>query len=111
MLGVLAEYFPPECGVTWTHPAGGSFLWLCLPPVTMRANFWKPPSEKTWPPLRRFLFAQSEKRNRYCRLNFSNAQPEMMREGIHRLSNVVKANGQKGAEASALANHRNAKAG
>ena len=29
MLAALDEFFPPEA--TWTHPAGGMFLWITLP--------------------------------------------------------------------------------
>ena len=32
MLHALQEFFPPE--VTWTHPKGGLFLWVTMPPGT-----------------------------------------------------------------------------
>lgn len=102
MLEALAEYFPPEWGITWTHPAGGLFLWLRLPEgqgarqlleAALKENVAFVPGDS--------FFAQSEEGYRYCRLNFSNAQPEMIREGIRRLSCVVKAHRQAGESAEA----------
>jgi 2-aminoadipate transaminase len=92
MLEALKEYFPPE--VTWTHPKGGLFLWVTLPQgmdcqklfqVALKQNVAFVPGGS--------FYAGNgftEEGNRHFRLNFSNAQPEQIREGIRRLSFAVK---------------------
>jgi 2-aminoadipate transaminase len=89
MLSALKEFFPPE--VTWTHPAGGLFLWVSLPAgmecqalfeVALRENVAFVPGD--------CFYAGSTEGCRHMRLNFSNAQPEQIREGIRRLSVAVR---------------------
>jgi 2-aminoadipate transaminase len=89
MLAALKEFFPPE--VTWTHPAGGLFLWVNLPEdmecqalfeVALRENVAFVPGD--------CFYAGSNEGRRHMRLNFSNAQPEQIREGIRRLSLAVR---------------------
>jgi 2-aminoadipate transaminase len=92
MLQALEEYFPPE--VSWTRPLGGLFLWVTLP-AGMNSHL---------------LFEAALKENvafvpgdsfysgngfageglRHFRLNFSNAEPEQIREGVRRLSVAIK---------------------
>ena len=85
MLSALEEFFPPE--VTWTHPAGGLFLWVNLPEgmecqalfeVALRENVAFVPGD--------CFYAGGNGGRRHMRLNFSNAPPEQIREGIRRLS-------------------------
>jgi 2-aminoadipate transaminase len=85
MLSALKEFFPPE--VTWTQPAGGLFLWVTLPEgmdcqelfeVALRENVAFVPGD--------CFYAGSNESRRHMRLNFSNAPPEQIREGIRRLS-------------------------
>lgn len=89
MLAALAEHFPATTGVTWTHPAGGLFLWLRLPEgldaavlleAALRENVAFVPGHA--------FFPAGEAGRRFCRLNFSNARPEMIREGVARLARV-----------------------
>jgi 2-aminoadipate transaminase len=89
MLSALKEFFPPE--VTWTHPAGGLFLWVNLPEgiecqalfeVALRENVAFVPGN--------CFYATGDEGRRHMRLNFSNAQPEQIREGIRRLSAAVR---------------------
>jgi len=87
MLKALSDYFPEE--VTWTRPHGGLFLWVTLPPgvnsrrlldEALRHDVAFVPGDP--------FFAEGEKGS-HMRLNFSNATPEMIREGIRRLSIAV----------------------
>jgi 2-aminoadipate transaminase len=87
MLLALQDYFPPE--VSWTHPQGGLFLWVTMPAgidsrklldTALRQNVAFVPGEAFYP---------GGDTGSHMRLNFSNAQPEMIREGIRRLSIAV----------------------
>lgn len=87
MLSALDDYFPPE--VKWTHPQGGLFLWATLPKgidcvrlfdEAVRQNVAFVPGHP--------FFAEGDVGS-HMRLNFSNATPEMIREGIRRLSIAV----------------------
>ena len=87
MLEALKEFFPAE--VTWTRPAGGLFLWATLPEgvdaqelfgLALRENVAFVPGDP--------FFADADN-GRHMRLNFSNADPEHIREGIRRLARAV----------------------
>ncbi|MBI3761909.1 MAG: PLP-dependent aminotransferase family protein [Chloroflexi bacterium] len=89
MLDALEEFFPAE--VKWTRPAGGLFLWVHLPEgmdshrlleAAIRENVAFVPGDA--------FFAAGDEGCRYFRLNFSNAQPERIVEGIRRLSVAIK---------------------
>jgi 2-aminoadipate transaminase len=90
MLAALEEHFPPEA--TWTHPAGGLFLWVTLPNGIDRQHLLQAALEEkvAFVPGDSF-FATPEIGGCHMRLNFSNCAPERIREGIRRLSMVVKA--------------------
>ena len=87
MLEALNDYFPPE--VSWTKPHGGLFLWVTMPPgvdssklldSALRQNVAFVPGDPFFP---------NGDTGSHMRLNFSNAQPEMIREGVRRLSIAV----------------------
>lgn len=87
MLRALSDYFPEE--VTWTQPHGGLFLWVTLPAginsrklldEALRHDVAFVPGDP--------FFAEGDKGS-HMRLNFSNATPEMIREGVRRLSIAV----------------------
>lgn len=89
MLSALEKYFPPE--VTWTHPSGGLFLWVTMPegvncnellPAAVREHVAFVPGDCFYP--------DEGMGVRNMRLNFSNATPEQINEGIKRLSVVVR---------------------
>lgn len=91
MLEALEENFPPSSGVTWTHPAGGLFLWARLPDgmdchcvleAALQQNVAFVPGDA--------FFASGDDGRRYMRLNFSNAAPEMICEGVRRLALAVR---------------------
>jgi 2-aminoadipate transaminase len=90
MLAALHEFFPEE--VTWTAPHGGLFLWVTMPDGTdcnellneaIKQNVAFVPGD--------CFFPKEGEGLRNLRLNFSNARPEQIREGIRRLSLAVKA--------------------
>jgi 2-aminoadipate transaminase len=93
MLDALASEMPP--GVTWTRPKGGLFLWVTLPEGMEAGELFREALE------RKVAFVPGEcffapdcppsEAKRHFRLNFSNAKPERIREGIRRLSLAVKA--------------------
>jgi len=87
MLEALQDYFPAE--VSWTHPKGGLFLWVTLPSgidtmklldTALRQDVAFVPGEPFYP---------GGEDGSHMRLNFSNATPEQIREGIRRLSIAV----------------------
>ncbi|MGA7568620.1 MAG: PLP-dependent aminotransferase family protein [Terriglobales bacterium] len=95
MLQSLKEFFPPE--VTWTHPQGGLFLWVTLPAgLDMQAIFNSALEQKVAFVPGDSFYAKDGAGNdghegsRHMRLNFSNAAPEQIREGIRRLAAAVR---------------------
>ncbi len=88
MLDALEEHMPAE--VTWTKPEGGLFLWAVLPENIRTRDFFHTALDKNvaFVPGESF-FAEGGGENT-MRLNFSNAKPELINEGIGRLSLVVK---------------------
>ena len=90
MLQALREFFPPA--ITWTHPQGGLFLWVTLPDgLDMRAVFESAVEQNVvFVPGDSFYANDSREGSRHMRLNFSNAAPEQIREGMRRLATAVK---------------------
>jgi 2-aminoadipate transaminase len=87
MLAALADHFPP--GVHWTRPEGGLFLWVTLPqgvnaaellPAALAAKVAFVPGAAMFP---------NGGGENTLRLNFSNAAPDKIREGIARLGRVL----------------------
>jgi DNA-binding transcriptional MocR family regulator len=87
MLAALAEHFPE--GVHWTRPEGGLFLWVTLPqgisgaellPAALAAKVAFVPGAPMFP---------NGGGENTLRLNFSNAAPDKIREGIARLGRVL----------------------
>ena len=89
MLQALKEFSPN--GVTWTHPEGGLFLWVTLPAgLDMRAVFHAAIEQNVaFVPGDSFYANDAVEGSRHMRLNFSNAHPEQIREGIRRLALAV----------------------
>ena len=92
MLRALEENFPPE--VTWTRPQGGLFLWVSLPAgmdchqlfeAALKENVAFVPGDSFYA-----ANGYADEGRRHFRLNFSNAKPEQIREGIRRLSVAIK---------------------
>lgn len=88
MLEVLEETMP--AGVKWTHPQGGLFLWATLPPQIDTAQMLAAAVEKKVAYVPGGSFHPCGGGTNTMRLNFSFAQPEMIQEGILRLSQVIR---------------------
>jgi 2-aminoadipate transaminase len=88
MLSAMDRYFPGD--VRWTRPEGGLFLWVELPErISAETLFEKAVAERVAFVPGTSFFACQAKLN-FLRLNFSNAQPEMIEEGIKRIATVLK---------------------
>ena len=88
MLDALQEFFPAE--VTWTRPEGGLFLWVTLPEgINSQRLFDMALSENVAFVPGDPFFANADN-GRHLRLNFSNADPAHIREGIRRLARAVR---------------------
>jgi 2-aminoadipate transaminase len=88
MLAAMDRYFPPE--VDWTHPQGGLFLWGILPDYLDAAEVLEVAVEEekvAFVPGQAFHPAGDGKNT--MRINFSNATPEKIEEGIYRLGRVI----------------------
>ncbi len=92
MLEALEQFFPTE--VIWTKPKGGLFLWVTLPvgmdchelfDAALKENVAFVPGDCFYA-----ANGHQEEGRRHLRLNFSNAPPEQIREGIRRLGIAIK---------------------
>lgn len=87
MLSAMSEHFPS--GVRWTKPQGGLFLWVTLPEnLDSAAVLEQAINHKVAFVPGATFYPDGNTRNSF-RLNFSNAQPEQIREGISRLGRVL----------------------
>jgi 2-aminoadipate transaminase len=89
MLETIAANFPAE--VTWTKPEGGLVLMVTLPTHMNAAELLIKALEQNvaFVPGEGFFIGHAG--HNTFRLNFSNARPEMIVEGIKRLGHVLKA--------------------
>ena len=92
MLHAMEENFPSE--VTWTRPQGGLFLWVSLPEgmdchelfeAAIKENVAFVPGDSFYA-----SDGHADEGRRHFRLNFSNASPEQITEGIRRLGVAMK---------------------
>jgi len=89
MLAALEEHFPPGTG--WTRPQGGLFLWGRLPEGFDSAEFLKiAVEEEKVAFVPGFAFYPDGDGSNTMRLNFSNAPPDKISEGIARLGRAIK---------------------
>ncbi len=88
MLEMMAEVFPSE--VRWTHPEGGMFLWGILPEGMDAAEVLKRAIEYKVAFVPGGPFHPNGGGENTMRINFSYSNPEVIREGITRLGNVLK---------------------
>jgi 2-aminoadipate transaminase len=87
MLASMDGYFPPD--VEWTQPKGGLFLWGVLPEGLKSADVLKLAIEQKVAFVPGSPFYALGGGENTMRLNFSNATPEKIREGISRLGKVL----------------------
>ncbi|HET9126041.1 MAG TPA: PLP-dependent aminotransferase family protein, partial [Solirubrobacteraceae bacterium] len=87
MLDALAEHFPREA--SWTHPAGGLFVWATMPDYIDTTDLLARAIEE------RVAFVPGRaafvdgRGGSSMRLNFSGVGEEEIREGIRRLGEVI----------------------
>lgn len=89
MLATMDEHFPEE--VTWTRPEGGLFLMVTMPNHLDASDILVKALEQNvaFVPCNEFFIGDMGHNS--FRLNFSNARPERIVEGIKRLGAVLKA--------------------
>jgi DNA-binding transcriptional MocR family regulator len=87
MLAALNRHFPAD--VHWTRPQGGLFLWVTLPETLQATEILQAAIAEhvAFVPGASF-FADGSGHNT-LRLNFSNATPAVIEEGIQRLGGVL----------------------
>lgn len=92
MLGALDSYFP--AGTDWTHPEGGLFLWGTIQEHLNSTEVLKIAIERkvAFVPGEPFFPLGGGKNT--MRLNFSNATPEKIREGIFRIGKLLQELGE-----------------
>jgi 2-aminoadipate transaminase len=87
MLGALQEHFPD--GVRWTHPDGGLFLWVVLPEEIDAAELLRAAMEQKVAFVPGHAFHPDGTGHNTLRLNFSNSDPDRIRDGIRRLRQAL----------------------
>ena len=90
MLATLEETMPE--GVTWTHPEGGLFLWLELPAHMSTNDMFLAAVEKKVAYVAGDAFYAAGEPHNAMRINFSNATPDKIVQGVKVLAEVIKEN-------------------
>lgn len=90
MIKAMREHFPEN--VKWTEPEGGLFLWVELPPEVSATALLQEALKQKVAYVPGKPFYPYEDKDNTLRLNFSNASPDMIIEGIKRLGKVFKEN-------------------
>lgn len=87
MIGTMLRQFPS--GITWTWPEGGLFLWVTLPDYLDTTQILEKAIAQKVAFVPGATFFPDGGGHNHFRLNFSNAQPEVVEEGIRRLGAVL----------------------
>ena len=87
MLAAMKEYFPAH--VKYTEPEGGMFIWVTLPEGQSALDIFRKAMEKkvAFVPGDPFYAGKTDVNT--FRLNYTNSTPEVIREGIKRLAEVL----------------------
>lgn len=88
MRNSLETHFPDEA--RWTRPDGGLFLWVELPEGVSGEELLEDSLKEKVAFVPGASFFARDARSNFIRLNFSNRQPDMIDEGIRRISDVLK---------------------
>jgi 2-aminoadipate transaminase len=88
MMDSMEKYLPSEA--KWTHPEGGLFLWVTLPPEMDTKDLLLKAVDKKVAFVPGKTFSTDGNIKNTMRLNFSNASDENIVEGIKRLGEVIK---------------------
>jgi 2-aminoadipate transaminase len=87
MLAAMDRCFPPE--VDWTQPEGGLFLWGVMPETLSARDVLKEAIQRKVAFVPGESFYANGGGHNTMRINFSNATPEKIQEGIARLGEVL----------------------
>lgn len=87
MLQAIRECFPAD--VRWNHPEGGMFLWCILPEGKSTIKLLEACVKKQVAFVPGTPFYPHGGGENTMRLNFSNAAPDMIREGIRRMGDAM----------------------
>ena len=88
MLSLMEELFPAE--VHWTRPQGGLFLWVTLPEELDAADVLEKAAERKVAFVPGAPFHPVGGGHNTMRINFSNARPEQIEQGMVRLAETLK---------------------
>ena len=88
MIETLTEHMPSD--VVWTKPEGGLFLWATAPKSVDCQDLFEDAVKEKVAFVPGFSFYAEGGGYNSMRLNFSNADPEHINEGIARLARVMK---------------------
>jgi 2-aminoadipate transaminase len=88
MLDSLEEHMP--AGVKWTHPEGGLFLWLTLPEHMDTVEMFPDAIAQKVAYVPGISFYPNGGGRNTLRMNFSYSTPELINEGVSRLSTVFR---------------------
>ncbi len=88
-LKAMETHFPPERGVTWTHPEGGMFLWVNVPKaIDTRKLFHEALKFKVaFVPGEVFYGERPE--SHHMRVNFSYNSKKQLQDAVKRLSDCL----------------------
>jgi len=89
MLDAMSEFWPQEC--SWTQPQGGLFLWARTPESVNAVDLLSEALKRkvAFVPGVNF-YPHEDGGHNTMRLNFSNAKPDMIVEGVRRLGQTIK---------------------
>jgi len=88
ILAALKRHMPP--GVRWTKPQGGLFIWTILPEQMSATELLRTAIDERVAFVPGSAFYDDGSGQNTMRLNFSNATPERIEEGIARLGAVIR---------------------
>jgi 2-aminoadipate transaminase len=90
-LEMMETCFPPDMGVRWTRPEGGLFLWITVPEhINTSALFFDAIEEKVAFVPGSDFYPRGADRFNAMRVNFSYPSLEQIKEGLSRLSRVIR---------------------
>ena len=87
LLSAMREYFPAH--VKYTEPEGGMFIWVTLPEGQSALDLFRKAMEKKVAFVPGDPFYAGKTNVNTFRLNYTNSTPEIIREGIRRLAEVL----------------------
>jgi 2-aminoadipate transaminase len=88
MLAAMTEFFPDD--TTWTRPQGGLFLWVRFPEGINSMDLLKESLRENVAFLSGASFFVERPELNTARFNFSYVDSERIREGVRRISVVLK---------------------